>query len=44
VASRTRSAAAQAAEAAKKGQSRIDDLFMDRMLVSLVKKEKRKKT
>jgi DNA polymerase elongation subunit (family B) len=42
VASRTR-AAATAAEKLKKGQSRIDELFADRMLVSSIKKEKRRK-
>lgn len=39
VASRTRAAA----EKLKKGQSRVDDLFMARMLVDTVKKEKRRK-
>ena len=43
VTSRTRAATAAAAEKSKKGQSRIDDLFADRMLVSSVRKEKRKK-
>lgn len=43
ISSRTRTAVAAAAEKSKKGQSRIDDLFADRMLVSSVRKEKRKK-
>jgi hypothetical protein len=42
VSSRTRSAATKAASL-EKGQTRIDQLFADRMLVSSMKKERKKK-